>query len=377
MTTSNGTIVSGKKRSREDSKALVGTENGVFTEPPIKKQKISNNKAMDQENDTIEMDDEIKKEHNALILFSGSIPDHQLDSFCSQMINPNDFEQKTRSNIETTRDILECLFLEGTRSTIDIADLVEIGMFDEFVRAKSLTALVVSYDTDLAYQTLNILTKKYFLSNTHRVYITLNHMDYVHKYKILFGDGDNIKCYLNDCDSPKNEHILRDNELQNVLLDANERCCCVPIIRYSNPIHKTVYAQHIRTYGVNAMAKQCYQQAIERGCYYMNVSMRQEIMDTIWEYLGVVVHRKLDTYQIAHYECKHCLRSLYLKQNERKCAVQNAKGNKKKKSNSNLRKCELCNVDVPSSGNNWEQHVNGKKHKKKLKKQNQSNDSVS
>eukprot|EP01083_Nonionella_stella_P101421 287506_1 len=91
---------------------------------------------------------------------------------------------------------------------------------------------------------------------------------------------------------------------------AQIKCCCIPIELYLDQDHRERYRERIVNEGLNALARQWYQQSIERSCDIYSqsdhyISIESGIMDHIWTFLGDV-KRANASKNIKSYNCCHC-----------------------------------------------------------------------
>eukprot|EP01084_Bolivina_argentea_P319585 554306_1 len=143
-----------KKRSLNDV-------NDDFNQPPFKKQKIDNNQHSNTNCDKMNnfCCDIIEMENKALILFSGSMSNDRINNFCRDIIEKNEFKIIQRKEIITSHEILENVFFNSHSSTIDECDIINIGMYNEFLSSSSFSVILISNNnSNMFYQQLNILT---------------------------------------------------------------------------------------------------------------------------------------------------------------------------------------------------------------------------
>eukprot|EP01083_Nonionella_stella_P190842 706712_1 len=90
-------------------------------------------------------------------------------------------------------------------------------------------------------------------------------------------------------------------------IKSNVKCCCIPITLYLYMQHSAQYRKKILSYGLNALARQWYQQSMERACDIYSgldryVSIKGNIMGDIWMWImwhiGMV--NKILNHIVAH-----------------------------------------------------------------------------
>eukprot|EP01083_Nonionella_stella_P306974 1077206_1 len=262
--------------------ANIKSENDEFEEPPLKKQKLSTETEIDMDSISCKP---------ALILFPSSFALESIDHLCSHLTQ-SEFNIIRQKTMEMATDQFEQLFIECSDSSICTVDMISNGMYDAFCSDASLSIILVSSKAKDIYKTLKVFSKSYGMENTQQsrlLYFTLNNDDYLYKSKLLFTDNDDEHVYMykhslfwkrmhsnhgtfiGSNHSTENESNLNAfyDETQQVLeierTAAQIKCCCIPIELYLDRDHRERYRERIENEGLNALARQWYQQSIERS----------------------------------------------------------------------------------------------------------------